>query len=155
MSKYLIALLALLVTSAHAQQTQPPSDVDLKAAYCIAVTRASIVVMQNQLPNMPDDEKLKAVLQQQVSRKQTDLNRLQSYLFPKFSYIDPTGLALAAQRGNVDQQLAVKQFGMCIERCSGKISSREQWIACDASCDREEPATSRIKTCDQIDWLPF
>lgn len=155
--KNLLSFLALLAASAHAQQYQPPSDVDLKSAYCMGVLQSGIAMAQQAIQTEPpgSDEKFRAIMQGHVSKLQTNLNRVQSYLIPKFPYVDSTGLLAASNRGKIDKQTTQRHWAMCIDRCNSKSSTQQQWMSCEAACDQEEPATSRVKTCDQIDWLPF
>jgi hypothetical protein len=106
-----VCLLGLIVTTAvRAQLPPPPNPTDLRAAYCIEVTKTMINMMQQALsevskplpPNASAElaKKLSATIeiaQNGLAAENATLRKLQLYLLPRMQYINPLGV-VAAQR---------------------------------------------------------
>ncbi|MGP8439958.1 hypothetical protein ACT2FY_32325 [Paraburkholderia fungorum] len=135
-----ILCVGLFATIAHAQQ--PPTDTDLKAAYCIGV-------LQQEIAQMPQDIPASAVQSQQEQ-----IRHLQSYVIPRTQYIDPLGLAVARTRGQNDAKvLTDPQMQECSLPCATQPNA-DALKQCVLSCDTQH-RLPRMWACNDLSWLPF
>jgi hypothetical protein len=138
---------ASLSTQAQAQDAQPPSDTDLKAAYCIGVAQQTLTSMP---AGMPDS----------LTAAQRDrLQHLQAYLVPRMQYVDPLGLGAARARGQIDEQaVTTPDMVTCSSRCFAQpakpASDPTALKQCVQACDTEH-RLPRLWTCADLSWLPF
>lgn len=139
--------IALASGQASAQQFAPPTDTDLKASYCVRA-------LQRQLAGIPlgQTEQMDNLVYDTRDR----LNRLQSYLIPRITYLDATGLLAAAKRADVDGD----QYRQRLDRCT-QSSCKQDDIprACadkiGACIGMESELQLRMQSCSKLDWLPF
>lgn len=152
-----LATMLLFPIAALAQNRMPPTDIDLKASYCLGITESRITNWQDYVKTEQTEE-LKALMQKASASAENDLNRLKSYIFPKIGYLDATGLIAAKERAYADFRDVLRQRGVCRERCpTAGLSHKDmdKWNRCIDTCNAEEPAVARAKTCDRVDFLPF
>ena len=139
----------LLATAAHAQQ--PPTDTDLKAAYCIGVVQQNLTLIPAADLNRPDvTDSIRKSLQDQ-------LNHLRAYLFPRMQYVDPLGIAAARARGQTDATAVVgPEMMACASRCTAppNADALTAMKQCALSCDTEH-RLPRVWSCQDLSWLPF
>ncbi|CAE6803291.1 hypothetical protein R75461_05292 [Paraburkholderia nemoris] len=132
-----------LFATAYAQQ--PPTDTDLKAAYCIGV-------MQQEIAQIPQG--MPASIAQS---RQDQLNHLQAYLVPRMQYVDPLGPAAARARGQTDSKVITDpDMIACTSRCTTppNVDPATAMKQCALSCDTEH-RLPRIWACNDLSWLPF
>jgi hypothetical protein len=112
----LAALVVAVVVSqpAHGQELREPTDAELRTAYCIAYLNQEIPALPSILTYAqravtsatPEDVGKRQLeveqMQAEVARQQTTLRRLQSYLLPKLTVLDPSAICLAKQRAVED-----------------------------------------------------
>lgn len=147
--RFRTVLACAVALHAQAFAQQPPTDTDLKAAYCIGVTQQTITSMPAGMP-----ESLTAT-------EQDRLQHLQAYLVPRMQYVDPLGLAAARARGQADERAIVgPDMVACGMKCFAQPSSGPASVAqaaakqCMAACDTEH-RLPRIWACTDLSWLPF
>lgn len=146
----LIALCLLAAIAAQAQTFQLPTDADLKSAYCIPVKKAMIEAYAK-ITDVPSGKKA-------YNDANTDLIRLQSYIVPRVSSLDPTSIVLATKRGESDYKQAMADAGQCASRCSAFVENggpTQRWNECSSACVAESTASARIRSCNNLSWLPF
>ena len=132
--------MGLLATAARAQQ--PPTDTDLKAAYCIGV-------LQQELAQMPPGIPASA-----VQGQQEQIRHLQAYVIPRTQYIDPLGLAVARTRGQNDAKvLTDPDMQACSLPCATQPNA-DALRQCVLSCDTQH-RLPRMWACNDLSWLPF
>lgn len=97
----LIAVAALLGCAlSHAQplpdpmRLQPPSETDLKAAYCFGIAKQAGQTMQPQLV------------------------RLQGYLMPRSQFLDFNGLMTASRQAEIDVNADLQAIQNCVSACN-------------------------------------
>jgi hypothetical protein len=153
-----LLIASLSMGTVHSQeQTQPPSDTDLKAAYCMGVVQGQIDIFQSAFPSLASGGA--DVPQGALNgwREYNDrLTHLKSYLFPRLPYLDPTGLLVARNRAQQDmQQLQAPDALACSQKCANVTSSGaiEEAKRCLLSCNPER--LPRIWACNDLSWLPF
>jgi hypothetical protein len=144
-------------------QEAVPTDNDLRAVYCISIAKQDISLLQKTLkmvenPPTPPTPEQKQWLTKKVetsrnllARYQANLNRLQLYLTPQLTSLDPLAIAGATHRAEADWQAMGLAVGRCTLKCV-KLPEKEQ-AECFASC--QDPAVyTRITQCRDPDWLP-
>jgi hypothetical protein len=155
--KTLLACLLLVCTSSGAQTRMMPTDADLKTAYCITVVKKNIQMLTKN-PEPPHGFHYR-MIQELLGERQTELNRLQSYLVPKISSLEASGLIAATKRAEADIQEQVVANEQCSKRCESPPEPNsmpgKQWAACMTACAAESPASVRVTSCRNINWLPF
>ena len=152
---WLISVMLVPVVT-FAQVRGLPSDIDLRASFCMGFNESRIAGWQSM--NTEASRDLQALMQRAVASAQTDLHRLRSYMFPKVSYLDIDGLIAAKNRGYADYELTSQQRAVCNQRCPAEGLTDQnlgKWKRCFDSCQVEQPATVRVGACERIDWLPF
>lgn len=135
-----------------------PTDADLKTAYCIAVVKRNVIFIEASLNVDPLNTAMRSKMQRRLREKNTDLERLQSYVVPKLQALDPAPLVAAANRASADFEEIGDFSAQCAPKCqpyarSGSVD--EGWSACFDRCMEASSAQKRINSCLTIDWLPF
>jgi hypothetical protein len=134
----------------------PPSDIELKAAYCVdPVTEAAKAW---DIPISDSDPRFTSenlnFLRTERDKALSNLNRVRSYLMPKSKYLDTDALLLAINRSKADRA----SFEQCIEKknCKGDFVANEKILKCYEDCNKDTGGTrDRLRMCHNIDWLPF
>ena len=145
-----------------------PDEVELKAAYCIAVTQDQItnfssnrVDAEKQL-DRTQDERIKSFLKESISvskRVESELldkiNRLQSFLLPRLPMLDTASVSAAYNRGQADvrKQSEGGSSNRCTSRCQSLKSS--QVSGCLTECMQEDEIYVRTIPCQKLAFLPF
>lgn len=157
-----------VLKSASGRTVQLPTDVELKASYCVAVLKNFNSFDDDQLQlwegalKTETREAIKAQLIElitelklQKSEDGDNLNRLQSFITPKLAYLESSALTAAYHRGEVDLATQSKSgvVGQCKEKC--KDQSESSNLSCFKSCMEEDPPTHRIWQCRHLDFLPY
>ena len=142
-----VALILLSFGQAYAQN-YPPSDNDLRTAYCIPIIKSYLAVATSALGQVspsyipppdsgtPSHAEL-AALQDQMS---ATLSRLQAYLLPKLFQLDPTGIAAANSRAQADIRTMDSYLNQCAKECGTEAFKVLQ---------------NRMNACKNPTWLPF
>ena len=161
------AVLLSVCKGAPACAAQLPNATDLKATYCIAVTKARVSVLRGAMAELTSnsDPRLRdfADERQEDLREAEDLlNRLQLYLAPRVAYLDPTSLLAASRRGEIDIAAFVPRwdtvFGKCAADCKLIGSSGAQYesaVKCTAACTTQDDLLVRVRSYATETFLPF
>lgn len=144
----LAAVLAIIATDAMAR-VQLPNNTDLKAAYCLPV-ESNLSGMVGELSSRDDtahsasDAKIIADAQALFRDK---VRRLQLYLAPRLQDLESSGIAVAARRAHEDLAQAGADAIACANE-SGRLTDNE-------SCLVRSEAVKRLRSCDDLSFLPF
>jgi hypothetical protein len=149
---------ALAAGSCGAQTRVPPTDVDLLAAYCIGIVQRQIVGANEfrakvSGSNSAADVRATSLMDSYLQELQDRLQRLQSYLIPKISYLDPMSLALASARGDVDYNSTTGVSTAASDEC--RQSGASDLFQCSQTKVRASALWQRMDRCTRIDFLPF
>ena len=138
----LIFMLLICPSFAYAQ-SQLPSDVDLKAAYCIPIARyySQITVSQN-LPDV-----FRESLRDTKEKGAVNLRRLNLYLVPRISKLDAMSLIGASRSAQEDLERSDAEFMKC-----DSMNTTEQAWQCFAV---ETETLKRLRSCNVLSFLPF
>ncbi|MPW24110.1 hypothetical protein GCT13_47660 [Paraburkholderia sp. CNPSo 3157] len=130
---------------------QPPSDVDLRAAYCIPIVNQQVAVYQHALssPGQPLPPQLEETIKNMAADAQDRADRLKRYLLPRMADLDATALLAASEQGKQDLQRGKQDVIQCMTFCQHDANP----AACMSSCSTD--TLTRVRRCTKLDWLPF
>lgn len=148
MKKILFFFIAYIFSVSSQAQNYPPSAIDLKAAYCVALLKNTVRVFTDIRFDRNLSPNLKLDTEEGLSRAENNLNRLRSYLIPRADFLKIEGLLSAISQFDADS----KQISTCMNKCSGAV---EEITICHAACAEKLGSTVRYKTCDDLSWLPY
>ena len=160
----LVAMMALGATYLVLETPKPkPSDNDLRTAYCIPLVKERIAQVQQTLSHLAPETAQTPELKQSLTtaaerlrvslaRDQANLSRLQAYLQPKITTLDPVAIAGATHRAKEDWRTIVAAVDRCEDKC-GPMSGKEHAL-CFSSCP-DAALNARVKSCSDPNWLPF
>ena len=148
----LVAFLAFQLVPLSGFAQMPPTDADLKSAYCLTTLRLQVTALRETAAGAANPD-VKASINNFTDGVQNDINRIASYLIPK-TYHDVHGLLAASARADADNAAAKGQQLLCAQRC-GPADVSPKWLSCARTCTSEQPAIARIEACYNVNWLPF
>jgi hypothetical protein len=152
MPLWCIPLLLTLVSSAGARVL--PSEVDLRAAYCLPVVEDLIRVLAAPSP-FPSPPDVQAELDAGVREGQEVLYRLRRYLHPRLLRLDLSSLLATRQAGEQDLRQAEGYDQTCKVTCSQRHQKYLAQAACRDQCTAANPYRQRFKPCFDLTWLPY
>jgi len=128
-----------------------PTEIDLKAAYCIQANQALLAEQSGQEPKS-------LALAQMTSDTRDHIDRLQGYLLPRLPELDALPLLAASRRADVDIAKLKSLAGSCrrqaISEC-GAGGGAQCLFERYHSCTKGE-LLDRLQSCTtNLDWLPF
>jgi hypothetical protein len=154
-------LILMLTGIAYAQESKAlPSEIDLRAAYCIPIAQHLVSLMEEASKLISRPEKNTSTeVNNALTGAHNDLRRLQLYLLPRIAHLQMLGIAAALQRGKEDL-IQVEEYGKtCAAKCQHLEHARnsDPWMACLTRCNQGNPLNSRLKTCSgsELGWLPY
>jgi hypothetical protein len=158
------AIFLATVCSAAAQvQTgeQPTSD-DLRAAYCLEVTKSHAAIFEGLLRGDGNPPEVQRLLGAQAEREHDVLRRLELYLFPRLDRLDPTQIILAQQSARADMDALAKVGNFCMANAPecGPHQPVADALACSERCAEGRMPTfasvrARVTACQSPNWLPM
>src|SRR5262245_53064607 len=148
MSPWSIALAFILV--ANADPRSLPSEVDLRAAYCIGVTQPQVEDLRP-LANDPEiPEEARMLIAEVIEEVTGRLRRLRLYVLPRIPYLEHDGMAIALKRGQEDWSSHERHVHQCAAQCPSLATRNvEARSACEKRC-AESPFTIRFQPCDKL-----
>lgn len=147
--------------SQAAAAAQLPTEIELRAAYCIRV-----IQKENESLVRPDESSNalgKEVYDYLRLSNADKLNRLQSYLLPRIQYLDVIALRGATSRAERDHQTfkesevrIAEAMANCLHQCLSKGDPlKSERVECNSACKKSSELVSRLSVCDKLEWLPF
>lgn len=132
----------------------PPTDVELRAAYCLPAAREQVnnLITPDEILEQLKPQQLE-FLRAEQSKANANLHRLQSYLLPK-KHLNPEALLAAMNRHHADETL----INNCSARlqCLNVVSDKKKQLDCYERCNVETGGSrDRLKACYDLNWLPF
>jgi hypothetical protein len=162
------------LTTNFAFALQPPTDADLKTAYCITVTQSVITnaqeVLRQASPHVNDlDPGIRQVAASTIANANESitlandrLNRLQLYLMPRLQYLDTLALLAAMKRGETDSTKMYEMSSQLMNRCASECTgpnvigeAQDNSIKCATDCVVKDEVVARVRSCLSITWIPF
>jgi hypothetical protein len=135
---FVVLICGNVALKAHAQQL--PSPIDLKAAYCVPVLDYSIALLSDNHPMRSEF----------ISRRR----RLTLFLMPRIDSLDSSSIVVALSRGKEDVSKLSEIQRVCNLKC-GNVGNLDKLIGCQEQCGGEYDAVKQIRTCNDLNWLPF
>jgi len=143
----------LTAVNVGAQTTNPPSDIDLTAAYCLGVVlRQTQTADQMAAKFETRDVREQELLRQHQRESQEQLRRVQAYLVPKASSLDLRKLAEAQARGDTDFDALSGLTKRATEDC--RPANGIQLKYCAEPKIRASDLWRRVDRCSRLDFLP-
>lgn len=140
-----VALTAILI-NASAQAEPLPSQVDMRAAYCVQAIQDGITALS--VPDSNQSDGQKQLLADVLEKANANLLHLQRYLVARLQYLDPLAITAAKQQAIDDSALNVKDLTACSEPCISK-----QDLACAKNCISS--VNAKLPNCSDLSFLPF
>jgi len=139
-----------------------PTDVDLRATYCLKTWQSNQQLFQgmvndsvSKLTEKKREKESREFYEEQLSRANLLVNRLQRYIFSRIKFVDTDALNFAALQSQTDK----KAIMSCIEKrsCSNFLKVGDEEVKkCMNSCNEETGgAMDKEKMCNELNWLPF
>src|SRR5262245_30484472 len=113
---YKWAMVIVLILASIVEALELPSEVDLRAAYCLRVVQYNLSVLKS-AESSAQHQGIKETLAPVISTVDTNLRRLKQYLLPRIPYLDPDGLQAAVRRGEEDS-VKDSEDTSCITKCN-------------------------------------
>jgi hypothetical protein len=167
-AKWPFSCLLMAVSVTTFGQSPLPTEVELRAAYCIPVLQNDITNLRKVLANVdamlgrideaPPEARqhLTETLQEskrdtpkQIEARESALNRLQLFILPRMQYLDASALLGAAARANADLQDSAAEVRRCTSECAANKDS-----SCIKTCMGSD-LQARLNACRNPTWLPF
>lgn len=158
---YWAILAALTMLSGRATAQTGPTDVELKAAYCLGVTKTTQPIASEMWAEVQaaHQETLPAgvVIRRNLDEQNDRLNRLRAYVLPKLMDDQTMQIAIAGKRGESDAlQLQSPTLLQCTSQCKPPSQNTPDETAnfksCLVACS---PALPRVWSCNDTSWLPY
>jgi len=134
------AIIALVTFPGIAPAQEPLSEADLRSAYCVPVLQWEIAQVQR-----GGDREV-------LEKLSSALTRVQAYLRPRMSQLDPTALAQAQNRARDDVQ-GLQTGLQCTVNCASKNPTETAAAACTKSC-MDTAILARMGACEVASWVP-
>lgn len=153
------AVILLFLFASSGAERALPSEIDLRAAYCIPVVQNSIKVTKSFIDADAEQSSTKSskILEDTLAEHTEYLRRLQLYLLPRISHLEPLGLETAMQRAKEDLAKSEQHGKSCQTKC--KASAKQSFskeIDCIQKCAQAHPLWPRLSVCsDHLRWLPY
>ena len=183
MSKLILVVLVALmycVSFSLAFSKELPNEVDLQAAYCVAIVKNDLASLQAMIPdqiayekkNFPgkvhDDPKSDEL----IKDTEFKLHRLEAYLTPRLQYLEPQGLLISMKRGEENKIRSKNEVSICYDSCKDPVCKTCKDTACRNKCtfesmdniqrykikciDENETRKRMITKCDEgLIFLPY
>lgn len=152
------ATLAVMVAgSTGVRAAGAPDDTSVRAAYCMKLTEASIVLM-NAAPKAvtPMLEQLRG----QVKKKQEEkLEQLKVYLSTRQSVLESDAAREALKTVDADAQVDNSGRRTVLAACATTCKTTnppatQEGRTCIDACAKEDPVVKRLDRCTTLEWLP-
>jgi hypothetical protein len=154
--------------TATARESRLPDETELKAAYCLAVTKQALSELLSATQALEleirttQDTALLSVIKEAVETSKSvepkmrdRFNRLQSFLLPRISQIDARSLMAAYNRGVTDNRLqnTNRMPERCVAKCQNESTANNS--SCIANCLGADAVHVRTQQCNTLTFLPF
>jgi hypothetical protein len=145
----LTALLSCAIPSGWATELQSATPVDFKAEYCATVYRARISIMAAMAKRADTSAppELMKLMQEDIDREGARLRRVQTYILSRSKTVDLAPTAAATRGAEEDLSRANSDATKC--GCSVVDA------ACNSNCVRHSEAAARLRSCNDLSFLPF
>ena len=147
---------ALAIFSHSLLAADPPSELDLRAAYCLKLTEASIKLMSD--APKPPTKMLESLRDQVMKKQQEKRDQLAKYVESK-----PTLLAADATREalkTVDSDAKLDATGRkavldaCATGCkTTNPPANQEGRTCIDACAAKDDVVKRLDRCTTLEWL--
>ena len=151
----LIGMLVLLLPL-WTDAAETPSELDLRAAYCLRLAEASIKLMTD-APKPPT--KMLEQLRAQVMKKQEEKrDRLAAYVKARPALLEADATREALKTVDSDAKIDATGRKTVLERCASDCRTTnpppsQEARTCVEGCAAKDDAVKRLERCVTVDWL--
>ena len=164
----LTAVVALALGVAKAERL--PTDVELKAAYCLKVIQRFTIpfAVQARLDMMsartydgldaPSKARIDTAMKDEIKRGRDSEARLKLYLLPRVSHVEPALLLAAMKEGERDAAKFRQSLAKCYAECplpAPSDSTASAASKCGTDCAERDELAQRVARCSNLDLHPF
>lgn len=148
---FIVLLMAYSYNHAVAQRI-PPSAVDLRASYCVAMLQENTSAIDAFLRGNPTEKASFPRISQVLETNKNHLSRLQNYLVPRLSFLEAAGLLSARNQYSSDK----KTVDACYARACGASFEFKGVPECYDYCNKETGGIGdKQDACSKLTWIPF
>jgi hypothetical protein len=164
-----IALTAVAMAAlAVARAERLPTDVELKAAYCLKVIQLFTIPFAEQARSemksvaprdqlsAPANAKIDTTMKAEINKGRDSEARLQLYLLSRMPDLDPVPIIVAMKQGELDAAGFRQSLAKCFAECAVSAPGDSMWSAaskCGGDCVRRLELAPRVATCGNLNWL--
>jgi hypothetical protein len=147
---------SVLFIPLSAVAAEPPGEGDLRAAYCLRLTEASIKLMKD-APNPPT--KMLEQLRGQVLKKQEEKReRLAEYVKSRPALFEAEATREALKTVDADAKIDGTGRRSILDACATQCKSANPPATAEAktcldSCAKDDPVAKRLDRCTSVEWL--
>jgi hypothetical protein len=133
-----------------------PSELDLRAAYCLRVTEASIKLMAD-APKPPT--KMLEQLRGQVMKKQEEKrDQLAAYVKSRPALFEADATRDALKTVDSDAKIDGSGRRTILDSCAAQCKSTNppptaEARTCVDACAKDDPVVKRLERCTTVEWL--
>lgn len=146
-----------------------PTEIDLKAAYCLKVTRQATIPLAEQarshamsaavLDQLDEDAKAKIdwTTKDEIKKRKELEARLMGYLVPRIDDLEPAPMLAVMRQGEIDAANYRESLAKCFAKCPVPAPNDSMWNTtrkCGQDCAVPDELFQRIASCGNLDWLP-
>jgi len=146
----------VLLLSLSAVAADAPGEHDLRAAYCLRLTEASIKLMA-EAPKPPT--KMLEHLREQVMKKQEEKrDRLAAYVKSRTALLEADATREALKTVDGDAKIDATGRKSVLDRCASECKTTnpppaQEARTCVETCAARDDAVKRLDRCVTVDWL--
>jgi hypothetical protein len=157
-SAFIVIAAALMGAASNGiaqQPPRPPTDNELRASYCLGYLGKSTRILEAAIARMDETTPPDTRAQFVAAKKLQGENqfRLESYVYTRLQYIEPTAMMIALERGQAAFESRRQELNACLATCP-PARDRADFEACGKKCSTGE-LSDRIQQCMNLSWLPF
>ena len=133
---------------AIAEQTYP-SNIDLKAAYCLEIKKSTFELVK-------DTKGLTKELDFLLNEHKNEINRLKNFLLTRIPYIDHLPIVAATEAAKADWKSLSDLTSLCFEKVDKTRPYQEYKVEADECIAKSSSdIRERAKSCQSLTWLPY
>jgi hypothetical protein len=126
-----------------------PSNIDLKAAYCLEIKKSTFELVKN-------TRGLTKELDFQIDKNKNEINLLQNFLITRIPYVDQLPIVAATEAAKTDWKSLRDLTRLCFEKVDKTRPYQEYKVEADECIAKSSSdIRERAKSCHSLTWLPY
>lgn len=154
-----IFILLVLINHNSIAQLRAPTDLELKAAYCMTIVGHYRDVNQT-AKTLTANAGLLDFYDKQIAEFEGREKKVLSYLAINIGHIKPLGLAvaMASAKDDITKIELDNELNSCIKSCSNDFMldrAYQKFEQCYNKCVLNNDRMKKMRSCWDLTWLPF